>query len=186
MKSASPASTVSTSVTPVSSTGYVTESSSTGLSYLSDYHGGASPRSISNSTTSTYTSTIPARVLSPHDHKSMALQGGPPDLRIAINHNPHDTSSQWQGGHHHLQPQSYQPLANHGLTNHSTRGSWDMYIENGQTNAGGNSAPSQNSNIHYPNPRNVADPAATGTDSRMARHLPLQQQHPQSQQMPHT
>lgn len=172
-QSASPSSTLPpnpTLLTPVSSTGYVTE-------YASDHHGGVSPRSISGSTTSTYTSNIPARVLSPQDQKSMALQGGPPDLRVSITHNPHEAPSHWQAGQHHMQnPQQYQPMGNA-----NNRSSWDMYLDNSPATAGGTSAPSQN--LNYSNPRNVADSAATGGDNRIARSLSSQHQ---SQQMPRT
>ncbi|KAL5325771.1 hypothetical protein ACEPPN_006904 [Leptodophora sp. 'Broadleaf-Isolate-01'] len=179
--SASPSSTLPPGpslLTPVSSSGYVTEGSNAGIStYPSDHHGGVSPRSISGSTTSTYTSNIPARVLSPHDQKSMALQGGPPDLRMP--QHPHEGPSHWHSGQHHMQtPHQYQPLSNP-----SNRGSWDMYGETGPATAGGTSAQLQT--LNYPNHRNPAESAATGGDNRIARTLSAQQQS-QSQQMPRT
>lgn len=179
--SASPSSTLPpgpTLLTPVSSSGYVTEGSNAGISsYASDHHGGVSPRSISGSTTSTYTSNIPARVISPHEQKSMALQGGPPDLRMP--QHPNEGPSHWQAGQHHMQtPHQYQPL---GAP--SNRGSWDMYGEAGSATAGGTSAQLQD--LNYPNHRNTAESAATGGDNRIARTLSAQQQ-VQSQQMPRT
>ncbi len=180
-QSASPSSTLPpgpTLLTPVSSSGYATEGSNAGISsYPSDHHGGVSPRSISGSTTSTYTSNIPARVVSPHDHKSMALQGGPPDLRMP--QHPHEVPSHWHGGQHHMQaPHQYQPLGNP-----SSRGSWDMYGDSSSATAGGTSTQLQNMN--YLNHRNTAESAATGGDNRIARTLSAQQQG-QSQQVPRT
>ncbi|KAH7370448.1 hypothetical protein BKA65DRAFT_522181 [Rhexocercosporidium sp. MPI-PUGE-AT-0058] len=164
-----------TLLTPVSSSGYVTEGSNAGIStYANDHHGGVSPRSISGSTNSTYTTNIPARVLSPHDQKSMALQGGPPDLRMP-QHQPHEGPSHWQGGQQHMQtPHQYQ-----SLSNPSNRGAWDMYGETGPATAGGTSAQ------YYPNHRSPAESAATGGDNRITRTLSAQQQS-QSQQMPRT
>ncbi|KAH9203660.1 hypothetical protein DL95DRAFT_320994, partial [Leptodontidium sp. 2 PMI_412] len=165
--SASPSSTLPpgrTLLTPVSSSGYVTEGSNAGIStYASDHDGEVSPRSISGSTTSTYASNIPARVLSPHD------QGGPPDLRTP--QHPHDGPSHWQGGQHHMQtPHQYQPPSNS-----SNRGSWDMYGETGPATAGDASAQLQT--LNYPNHRNPAEAAATGGENRIGS---------QSQQVPRT
>ncbi|KAK2624528.1 hypothetical protein QTJ16_006478 [Diplocarpon rosae] len=185
--SASPSSTMPQSLqTPVSATGYGTDGSSAGLSYASDHHGGLSPRSISGSTSATYASKIPARILSPPEQKSMALLGGPPDLRVSMAHTPHDAPSHWQGGQHHMQPHTYQqPLQNH----HGHRGSWDMYLESTAT-AGGTSTglhnhpgPTANPNLHFPHARGAADSAVTGGDNRIARPLSSQQQ---GQQMPRT
>ncbi|KAL2066436.1 hypothetical protein VTL71DRAFT_2507 [Oculimacula yallundae] len=174
--SASPSSTLPpgpTLLTPVSSSGgYVTEGSNPGISsYPNDHHGGVSPRSISGSTTSTYTSNIPARVISPHDQKSMAIQGGPPDLRLP--QHPHEGSSHWQSSQHHMQlPHQYQSLGNH-----SNRGSWDMHGETGPPTAGGTSAPLQSLNLNYQNHRNIlADSAASGGDNRIVRTISGQQQ----------
>ncbi|KUJ16410.1 uncharacterized protein LY89DRAFT_749018 [Mollisia scopiformis] len=181
--SASPSSTLPPALlTPVSSTGYATEGSSAGMSYVSDHHGAVSPRSISGSTTSTaYTSSIPARALSPHNQKSLGLQSGPPDLRVSLPHNPHEASSHWQGGQHHMQTsQSYQHPQ---LSNSSSRNSWDMstYLENNPATAAGTSAPPQA--LNYSSARSAADSAGSGADNRLARSLSSQQQ---SQQMPRT
>jgi len=179
--SASPSSTLPPAplLTPVSSTGYATEGSSTGISYMSDHHGAVSPRSISGSTTSTaYTANIPARVLSPLNQKPMPnLQNGPPDLRVSVPH-PHEGSSHWQqGGQQHHMPtsQQYQQLGNQG-----SRGSWDMssYLENSPATAGGTSTPQS---LNYGNSRSVADTAGQGENS-IARTLSAQQSH----QMPRT
>lgn len=150
------------------------------MSYVSDHHGAVSPRSISGSTTSTaYTSSIPARVLSPHNQKPLGLQSGP-DLRVSLPHNPHEPSSHWQGGQHHMQTsQSYQHPQ---LSNSSSRNSWDMstYLENPATAAGTSAPPHA---LNYPSARSAADSAASGADNRVARSLSSQQQ---SQQMPRT
>ena len=166
-QSASPSSTLPPGpalLTPVSSTGYPTEGSSGGL--YSDHHGANSPRSISGSTTSTaYISlTIPARVLSPHNHKSLSTQGGgPPDLRI----NPHESSSHWQPPHH-MQGSQYQQLGSQ-----SGRSSWgDMsgYLDNSPATTVGTSSSS------YPHPRTLAETAVPGGDNRVARSLSSQNQ----------
>ncbi|KAH6676388.1 hypothetical protein B0J14DRAFT_477280, partial [Halenospora varia] len=167
--SASPSSTLPpapTLLTPVSATGYATDGSSTGL-YANDHHGALSPRSISGSTASTYANSMPARVLSPHTQKPMALTGGPPDLRVALPQHPHD-ASHWQGQHHMQAGQQYQQLGTQ-----SSRGSWDMstYMENGPAASGSASAPSQS--VNYP--RNVADPAVAGGDNRITRIVSTQQ-----------
>lgn len=182
-QSASPSSTLPPGpalLTPVSSTGYATEGSSAGMSYPSDHHGVNSPRSISGSATSTaYNAmSIPARVLSPHNQKSMAPQGGPPDLRVAVPHNPHEPPSHWQGGHHMQGSQQYQQLGNP-----SARNSWDMstYLEGSPATSAGTSGQAQA--LNYPNPRNLADTAGAGGDSRIARSLSSQQQ---SHQVPRT
>jgi len=188
-QSASPSSTLPPApalLTPVSSTGYATEGSSAGLSYASDHHGAVSPRSISGSTTSTaYAGSIPARVLSPHSQKSMALQGTS-DLRVSLPHNPHETAGHWQGGQHHMQAsQQYQQH----LGSQSGRGSWDMssvgvaYLDNGPATTAGSSAAGQGSSLNYS--RNVADAAGQTSDNRIVRSLSSQQQH-QSHQMPRT
>ncbi|TVY85433.1 hypothetical protein LSUE1_G000471 [Lachnellula suecica] len=186
--SASPSSTLPPApalLTPVSSTGYATESSSAGLSYANDHHGAVSPPSISGSTTSTaYAGNLPTRVLSPHSQKSMPLQGGPHDLRVSLPNNPHETSSHWQGGQHHMHAsqQQYQQLGSQ-----SGRGSWDMssvgvgYLDNGPaTAAAGSSAVSQAQSMNYS--RNVADAAGQGSDNRIVRSQSSQQSH----QMPRT
>ncbi|CZT42388.1 related to transcription factor medusa [Rhynchosporium secalis] len=175
--SASPSSTLPpapTLLTPVSSSGdYVTEGSNAGISsYRNDHHGGVSPRSISGSTTSTYTNNMPARGLSTHDQKSMALQGGPPDHRMP--QHPHEGSSYWQGGQHHMQgSHQYQSLGNH-----SNRGTWDMHGQTGPATAGGTSAPLQSLNLNYSNHRNnpADSAAATGGDNRIVRTISAQQQ----------
>lgn len=172
-------------LTPVSSTGYATEGSSAGMSYVSDHHGAVSPRSISGSTTSTaYPSSIPARVLSPHNQKPLGLQNGPSDLRVSLPHNPHEPSNHWQGGQHHMQTsQAYQHPQ---LGNPSTRNSWDMstYLENNPATTAGTSAPSQG--LSYSSARSAADAAASGADNRVVRSLSQQQSQSQSQQMPRT
>ena len=182
-QSASPSSTLPPApalLTPVSSTGYTTESSSAGMSYVGDHHGTMSPRSISVSTTSTaYTTSIPARVVSPHHQKSLtALQSGPPDLRVAVPH-PHEAPTHWQGAQHHM-PSSQQ----YQLGSQSARASsWDMssYLENNPATAGGNSGPQA---LNYPSARNVTDSAGSVSDNRIARGLPPSQV--QSHQMPRT
>lgn len=185
--SASPSSTLPPALlTPVSSTGYATEGSSAGMSYVSDHHGAVSPRSISGSTTSTaYTSSIPARVLSPHNQKPLGLQSGPPDLRVSLPHNPHESSTHWQGGQHHMQQPSYQQQhQQQQLGNSSSRSSWDIstYLDNSPTTAAGTSAPSQQG-LNYSSARSAGDSASSGADNRVTRTLSSQQQ---SQQMPRT
>jgi hypothetical protein len=181
-QSASPSSTLPPGpalLTPVSSTGYATEGSSVGLSYPSDHHGANSPRSISGSSTSAAYNpmNIPARVHSPLNQKPMGPQGGPPDLRVSVPHNPHEAPSHWQGGTHHMQgSQQYQQLGNQ-----SGRSSWDMssYLEGSPATTGGTSGQTQG--LNYPNSRSLADTAVPGGDNRVARSLSSQQQ---SQQMP--
>ncbi len=165
-------------LTPVSSTGYSTEA---GTSYSSDPHGTMSPRSISGSTTSTaYATNVPARVVSPRSQKSMGLQVGPPDLRVAASHNPHDSPSRWQGPQHHMQSaQQYQQLP-------SGRGSWDMssYLESSPATPVGTSTP-QNVNYQSAPSRSVTETALSGDDDRSSRPLPRQQTpQQQSQQVP--
>lgn len=123
LQSASPSSIVTPGpalLTPVSSTGYATEGSSAGLAYPGDHHRTNSPQSISGSASSY--NTIPARVLSPHNQKPMVqnLNNGPPDLRVAV---PHEPTSHWQGAPQHMQPQYQQQQ--------QQRSSWDMggYME---------------------------------------------------------
>ncbi|TVY35394.1 hypothetical protein LSUB1_G008466 [Lachnellula subtilissima] len=184
--SASPASTLPPApalLTPVSSTGYATEGSSAGLSYASDHHGAVSPRSITGSTSSTaYTGNMPTRVLSPHSQKSMALQGGPPDLRVSLPQNPHETPGHWPGGQHHMQA-SQQQYQQH-LGSQSGRASWDIssvgvaYLDNGPATTAGSCAGSQS--LNYSRSVNVGE--QTG-DNRIARSLSAQQQ---SHQMPRT
>ncbi|EKD21035.1 transcriptional regulator Medusa [Drepanopeziza brunnea f. sp. 'multigermtubi' MB_m1] len=126
-QSASPASILPPALTPVSSsTGYGTEGSSTG-------YGGISPRSMANSTTSTYTSNLPARVVSPHEHKSLMLHGGPPDLRVGISPHGPEASSGWPGGPPHQLPahSSYAPLGHQP----PPRDAWGMYLENSPATA---------------------------------------------------
>ena len=196
-QSASPSSTLPPApplLTPVSSTGYVTEGSAAGLSYAGDHHGAASPRSISGSTTSTaYASNIPPRTISPHNQKSMALQSASSDLvRVPVTHNPHESSSHWPGGQHHMQSsQQYQQLGGQ-----NPRNSWDMspYLDNTQAsgstsaNAIQSQAGGQVQNLNYSNPTNIADNAGVGSSAdnscgRMARSLSLQHL---SHQMPRT
>lgn len=183
--SASPSSTLPPApalLTPVSSTGYAATEAA-GISYVSDHHGAISPRSISGSTTSTaYTANIPARVHSPHNPKSMTtLQSGPPDLRVSVPH-PHEPSSHWQGGQHHMPTpqQQYQQQ----LGSQSARNSWDMstYLESSPATAGGSSTPQT---LNYQNPRNMAESAGPVGDNRIVRSLSSQQQQ-QSHQMPRT
>ncbi|KAN0096057.1 hypothetical protein V8E51_014862 [Hyaloscypha variabilis] len=179
--SASPSSTLPPALlTPVSSTGYP-EGPSAGMAYPGDHHGINSPRSISGSTTSTaYNSmNIPARVLSPHEQKSMASQGGPPDLRVGVPHNPHEAGSHWQGGGHQLQgSQQYQHLQNQ-----SARSSWgDMYLEGSPATTAGTSAHAQVQALAYPNSRSLAEAAGPGGDNRIVRSLSAQQQQQQQQQ----
>lgn len=182
--SASPSSTLPPApalLTPVSATGYATDSGA-GVSYVSDHHGAVSPPSISGSTTSTaYSTSIPARVMSPLGQKSMtSLQSGPSDLRVSVPH-PHEGSGHWPGGQHHMPtPQQYQQLGNQ-----SARNSWDMssYLDSSPATAGGTSNPQA---LNYANTRNVnvADSAIPGGDNRMVRSL--SGQHQQSHQMPRT
>ncbi|RDL39848.1 Uncharacterized protein BP5553_04188 [Venustampulla echinocandica] len=198
--SASPSSTIPPApalLTPVSSTGYGTEGSSAGISYAADHHGHShgqghgpvSPRSISGSTTSTaYASSIPARVLSPRSQKSLGLTGGPPDLRVALPHNPHESAGQWGsgggGGQHHMQssPQ-FAPLGSQ-----SSRSSWDMssFLENSPATAGPGSAsaPPQSLNQSLSYSRSIVDVgvALPGGNNRLARSLPSQQQQQQQHQ----
>jgi hypothetical protein len=181
-QSASPSSTLPPGpalLTPVSSTGYA-EQSSAGMAYPNDHHGINSPRSISGSATSAAYNAmnIPARVLSPHDHKSMASQGGPPDLRVAVAHNPHEPTSHWQQGGHHLQgSQQYQQLQNQ-----SARSSWDMspYLEGSPATSAGTSGHAQALQA-YPNSRSLAEASVPGGDNRIVQSLSSQQQ---SQQVP--
>jgi hypothetical protein len=183
-KSASPSSTlppVPSLLTPVSATGYTTDSGA-GISYVSDHHGAVSPRSISGSTTSTaYSTSIPARVMSPLGQKSItSLQSGPSDLRVSVPH-PHEGSGHWQGSQHHMPAaQQYQQLGSQ-----SARNSWDIssYLENSPATAGGTSTPQ---NLGYASTRNVnmGDPAVPGGDNRIARSLSAQAQQQQSHQMP--
>ena len=182
-QSASPSSTLPpapTLLTPVSSTGYATDSGA-GISYVSDHHGAVSPRSISGSTTSTaYTTNIPARVMSPLGQKPMTnLHSGPSDLRVSVPH-PHEGSSHWQGGQHHMPAsQQYQQLGNQSARAST---SWDMssYLDNSPATAGGSSTTQA---LNYPSTRNIADTAVTGSDNRIVRSLSTQQQ---SHQMPRT
>jgi hypothetical protein len=175
--SASPSSTLPALLTPVSSTGY----SDVGASYATDHHGTMSPRSMSGpSTSSAYTSSVPARVISPQSQKGMSLQGGPSDLR-ALSHSTHDSPGHWQAPSHHMQSsQQYQqvPIANPGA-----RGSWDMssYLESSPATTG-NSTPHPAS--YQGPPRNTADTAVSVADNRLARSLSSQQQQQQSQQVP--
>jgi hypothetical protein len=95
---------------------------------------------------------IPARVLSPHEHKSI---GGPPDLRVAAPH----PNEQWQGGNHHMQgAQQYAHTQQYMgyLDPHSASGG-------GVTNAG------------YAAPRTVDHTSGAGVDGA-ARNMPLQSQ----------
>jgi hypothetical protein len=151
------------------------------MAYPGDHHGINSPRSISGSTTSTaYNSmNIPARVLSPHEQKSMASQGGPPDLRVGVPHNPHEAGSHWQGAGHQLQgSQQYQHLQNQ-----SARSSWgDMYLEGSPATTAGTSAHAQVQALAYPNSRSLAEAAGPGGDNRIVRSLSAQQQQQQQQQ----
>lgn len=184
-QSASPSSTLPPApalLTPVSSTGYAATEAA-GVSYVSDHHA-VSPRSISGSTASTAYSSIPARVHSPHNPKSMTtLQSGPPDLRVSVPH-PHESSSHWQGNQHHMPTpqQQYQQQLGH----QSARNSWDMstYLENSPATAGagGTSTPQS---MNYPNSRNIADSPMPGGDNRIVRSLSSQQRQ-QSHQMPRT
>lgn len=199
--SASPSSTLPPAAlaTPVSSTGYVTENSSTGISYV-DHHGGVSPRSITGSATSTaYTGNHPARVVSPHVQKPLTAI---PDVRVPVSvTHPHETSvQQWPGTSNHntnhmatsqqyQQQQHQQQLGNQAQTG---RGSWDMasYLENNTTTAGG--PPGSASSMGYGNQnqnaaaisniRNAADNAVIGGENRTVRTQSLQNSH----QMPRT
>jgi hypothetical protein len=180
-QSASPSSTLPPGpalLTPVSSTGYPEQ---TPMAYPTDHHGINSPRSISGSATSTaYNSmNIPARVLSPHEQKAMVSQGGPPDLRVAVSHNPHEPGSHWQAPHHLQGSQQYQQLQNP-----SGRSSWDMspYLEGSPATSAGTSGQAQAMGT-YPNSRNLAEAALPGGDNRAVRSLSSQQQ---SQQVPRT
>lgn len=198
--SASPSSTLPPAhapalLTPVSSTGYATETSSVGLPYTSDHHGGISPRSISGSTTSTaYNSNIPAqRAISPQSQKSINFQGGPPDLRIAVPHGTQESSHWPQGTTHHMPTpqQHYQAQLGNAAAVASARGSWDLsnYLENSPATAAGTSG----SGVDYQGqgqqqhqtPRNVVDAsmAGGGNGSRTLSSLQHQQQ---SQQIPRT
>jgi hypothetical protein len=168
-------------LTPSNSTGYAAEGSSAGISYMGDHHGTMSPRLISGSTTSTaYATSIPARVLSPHSQKSLAMAQGPSDLRVSsIPHNPHE-ASHWQPGAHHMQ--SSHQYAHLGAQN--SRGSWDMpnYITTNPGSAGGTSNPqSLNAPTGNSYPRNnVADSAVSGADNQLSRSLSQQQSHQMS------
>ncbi|TVY47420.1 hypothetical protein LOCC1_G004411 [Lachnellula occidentalis] len=186
--SASPASTLPPApalLTPVSSTGYATEGSSAGLSYASDHHA-VSPRSITGSTSSTaYAGNMPTRVLSPHSQKSMVLQGGPPDLRVSLPQNPHESPGHWQGGQHHMQAsQQQQHQYQQQLRSQSGRGSWDIssvgvaYLDSGPATTAGSSAGSHS--LNYSRSVNVGEQTS---DNRIARSVSAQQQ---SHQMPRT
>lgn len=155
-QSASPSSTLPPALlTPVSSTGYVTESSSisTGLSHSTSDFNAVSPRSVSGSTTSTAycaSNSLPSKggphALSPHTQQAITAHaqgggggGGAPDLRVSVpsygsnsqlgNGNVNlDHSNPWQSNHHMATGSStqYQQLANP-----STRASWDLtYLQN--------------------------------------------------------
>ncbi|RDW69537.1 hypothetical protein BP6252_08557 [Coleophoma cylindrospora] len=118
-------------LTPISSSGYATESSSAGLSYANDHHGAISPRSLASNTSTAYNHNIPPRVLSPDDHKAMGLHGGPPDLRLSLTQTQ-DASNQWQGNQHHmLNAQAPYPHYGGAAGGQQSRGSWDMssYLE---------------------------------------------------------
>jgi len=201
LQSASPSSTLPPAAltTPVSSNGYTTEGSSTGLSYV-DHHGGVSPRSIAGSTTSTaYTGNIPARVVSPHAQKPLATIPGGSDVRVPIPlTHPHEASGQqWSGSsnlstHHMAASQQYQHQQHQGQLGsqaQSGRGSWDMasYLESNAPTAGGtsgsaslmgygNANQSQSANA-MSNVRNAADNALVGGDNRIARTPSLQNSH---------
>jgi hypothetical protein len=106
----------------------------------------------------------------------MAPQGGPPDLRVAVSHNPHESGSHWQGAHHLQGSQQYQQLQNP-----SGRSSWDMspYLEGSPATSAGTSGQAQG--LAYPNSRSLAEAAGPGGDNRIVRSLSSQQQ---SQQVP--
>lgn len=159
----------------MSSTGYVTEGSSTGISYASDHHAAISPRSVAGSTTSTaYPSNLPvARTISPHNQKSMSSLH---DLRVAVPHPAHEAASHWPGGQHHMSTSQHYSQQ---LGNASGRSTWDSYLDNNPANAVGTSAPQT---INYHSSRNVADPANPNSDNRIARSVSSQQSH----QMPRT
>ncbi|KAH8594354.1 hypothetical protein B0O99DRAFT_652650 [Bisporella sp. PMI_857] len=210
--SASPSSTLPPApalLTPVSSTGYATEASSAGISYVNEHQGAVSPRSIAGSATSTvYASNNPTRVISPHYQKSMAtLPNAPSDLRMTVPIQPTpEASGQWHGNQHHMPAsQQYQQVSQ--LSGQSTRGSWDMsnYLENGPATAGGTSGPgstpqsqsqslshshslsqSHPPSLNYGNARSAADVAVSMGDNRNSRGLSSQQQSSQSHQMPRT
>lgn len=144
-----------------------------------DAHGALSPRSLSVSTTSpAYAASIPARVMSPHLQKSLAvLQGGPPDLRVGVPH-AHDVTGQWGAPHHMAAAQQYHHHAgasqNHGQSQSQggRAASWDMtsYLEStSAATAGGSSTTAAAQPLQYPTTgRGVADLAG-------ARRLSVQQ-----------
>jgi hypothetical protein len=186
-QSASPSSTLPPApalLTPVSSTGYATDSN-TGISYLSDHQttggGAVSPRSLSGSVTSTaYASSIPARVMSPLNPKPLSnLQNTAPHL--------HESPAHWPGGQqqHHMPPLQYQTPLNSQPARSSS--SWDLssYLDPQSATAGGGSSNASSQRqvqaMSYA-PRTVAD--STGGGERMARP-PLQHQlQQQSHQIP--
>lgn len=203
LQSASPSSTLPPAAlsTPVSSTGYATETSSTGISYV-DHHGGVSPRSLAGSATSTaYTGNIPARVISPHSQKPLATIPGAPDVRVPLPLAPHEASGQqWPGSssHHMAASQQYQQHQHQQqLGNHAQggRGSWDMasFIDNHAATAGGGTAGStpsmgyRNANSNATanssasatsNSRNAADNAVVvGGENRIVRDVSLSKSH---------
>ncbi|QSZ30154.1 hypothetical protein DSL72_004674 [Monilinia vaccinii-corymbosi] len=200
--SASPSSTLPPAhapalLTPVSSTGYATETSSAGLPYANDHHGGISPRSISGSTTSTaYNSNLPVqRAISPQSQKSISFQGGgPPDLRIAVPHGTQESSHWAQGNAHHMptpQQQYQAQLGNAAAVAASARGSWDLanYLDSSPATAAGTSGPGvdyqgQGQPPHQTS-RNVVDASMAGGGSGNRALSSLQHQQ-QSQQIPRT
>lgn len=122
-------------------------------------HVAASPRSTTSAVTYGTNMPIPARVLSPHEQKSL---GGPPDLRVAVP-SPHE---QWQGSTHHMQtPQQY---------THTQQ--YMNYLDPQSASAGGAASTNSAQPMGYAASRTV-DNSGAGTDNTSgSRTLPSQSQ----------
>ncbi|KAL3419809.1 hypothetical protein PVAG01_08307 [Phlyctema vagabunda] len=181
---ASPSSTISHApslLTPISSTGYVTENPSASVSYASDHHGAISPRSLGSNTSAAYTSSAPTRALSPHDPKSMMLQSGPPDLRLSVPQS-HEPTGHWQGGQHHM-PNTQSPYHHYGAQ--SARTSWDIssYLDNSSATAAGTSSGSHALNYQTSSHRSISDPSGSADENRNIGSLSSQQESHQTHQV---
>ena len=158
-------------MTPVNSTGYPTESSAAPLSYT----GAVSPRSISTTSTAfNPNSHIHAR-LSPHNQKSMTLQTGTSDVRVAMPH-PHESSS-WQSGQHPMQGSQYQHQHPQSQLGPSARG-WDISANYIESPATAGIPPPQAQNLNFQTPRNAdtSDPQGENAPPRLSSSRQQSQQ----------
>lgn len=144
-------------LTPVSSTGYATESSSAGIAYASDHHGAVSPRSMGGSiSTSGYGSSLPPRVISPQDAKSIPQLSGHAGARGAHQqqqqqHQLQSASGHWQGAA--AAPQMPEMQQYSQLSSQGVRNSWEMpYLESNHVPSG----PSPQA-LSYQTPRVLPD-----------------------------